>query len=158
MKYFEVWTWILKSFAPNLSFQNWNGTENIHALLNAFISSICGGFAAMILLIQLAQVLVSTFTFATKKIPGNSDMVVYLSSLVTFDNHISAKVVKNQPKKFGIAKHKIFTCLGGGTLYCTVMINLSQMFSIDQHMWEEFILVAWMLTDILWFHLISARK
>ena len=54
-------------FDPNLEFQNWNGTENIHALLNAFISSICGGFAAMILLIQLAQVLVSTFTFATPK-------------------------------------------------------------------------------------------
>ena len=59
--------WIFGQIAPNLSFQNWNGTENIHALLNAFISSICGGFAAMILLIQLAQVLVSTFTFATPK-------------------------------------------------------------------------------------------
>ena len=30
--------------------------SNIHSIVSSFISALCGGFAAMILLIQLAQV------------------------------------------------------------------------------------------------------
>ena len=39
-----------------LPFQTRNVNESVHALLNSLISAVCGGFAAMILLIQLAQV------------------------------------------------------------------------------------------------------
>ena len=56
-----------------LPFQTRNVNESVHALLNSLISAVCGGFAAMILLIQLAQVSTYVNICLVSQIPGNSD-------------------------------------------------------------------------------------
>ena len=56
-----------------LPFQTRNVNESVHALLNSLISAVCGGFAAMILLIQLAQVSTCVNICLVSQIPGNSD-------------------------------------------------------------------------------------